>query len=152
MGVAVDRMVALLRDNTTPVFLDVFVGEPIGLPPDGPYASLRYLGDSDPPEGMRTMGNYMREERFQVRVYWHKRPERATHIDWEKDIVAGKQALRAAFAGDVFLNNSGSSRVVDALDIGDAQCGYVRMSDGMEYRVLEFELRLRDLNAEEETG
>lgn len=154
MDAVIDRIKAILEANTTPAFTVVFAGEPLAGQADAPFAAFWYIGDGDPPEGAQTLGNRMREERFTVRAYWTPRAERSLLIDWEKEITSCKQALLAAFWGDVFLNANDSGRVVDAMTIGNVESGYVRYGEeaAARYRVLSFELALRDLNAEEEAA
>ena len=141
----IDRIEEILRANTSPQFLDVIVGEPLGLPLGGPYAVFWYLGDGMPSEGRGTFTQRFHEERFRVQVYWHRRPELASLKEWEYEITDCKQALLTAFAADSQLGGN-----CDDLDYSTVENGYVKHEvDSIQwYRVLRFDLVLNGLNEE----
>jgi hypothetical protein len=85
-------------------------------------------------------------------VYWPVRVERTSFTAFAYEIADCKQALCAAFAGDAFLDGGGATRIVDAVEIGPVEVGYSTEQGEIRYRVMRFDLALRDLNAEEETG
>lgn len=141
----IDRIQAVLEEHTTPAFT-VVVGEPLALGPDGaPFACFWYLGDTDPPEGRRTLANIMSLERFQVMCFWHRQMELGTLEALETEIWQANRTLKAAFRGDSSLNNEATD-----LDITDSQVDYgVFPIDGATFfRTLEFELQVKSLEEE----
>ena len=133
-------------DGSTAMFLQVFPGEPLGLPVGGPYVAFWYLGDSPPPEGLQTIGNVMLHERFQVMAFWPRQVERGTMETLENEIWDANRRLKADFRGDSQLN-----ALVTDLDITDSVVGFGGFPlDGRAaiYRTLEFELQIRDLEGE----
>lgn len=141
------RIGAILEAHTTPAFTVVH-GEPLSLGPDGsPFAAYWYLGDTDPVEGRRTLGNVMVLERFQVMCFWHRQIEIATLADLEAEIWQANRTLKAAFRADSSLNDEATD-----LDITDSVVDYgvFPIEQGtVLYRTLEFELQVKDLEAEE---
>lgn len=148
--VATARIQALLEGITDPAFVDVLQGEPLGLPPGGPYACWWYAGDQDANVGRATLGNVMVDEVFHIAVYWPRVVERDQLPSHEADIWAVSRKVQAAFVGDSTLNDTTTSGVCD-LDIRTQPPiygGFPLDPRPQIYRVLEFELRLQDLNAE----
>lgn len=139
-----DRIQAILEANTTPQFLAVFCGEPLGLPLGGPYAAFWYLGRT---EDEKTLGNVMPTERWQVTCWWNRQPERSTLEAWEVGIADADTALRTAFRGDSTLNGESTD-----LDITGSSVDYRAFPLGQQpaalYRGLSFELLILDLEGE----
>jgi hypothetical protein len=142
----IDRLQAIFTAHTTPAFT-VVTGEPLALAPDGsPFLCFWYLGDTEPPEGRMTFTNVMVMERFQVICLWHRVLELEAFEALEKEIWDANRTLKAALRGDSTLNNEATD-----LDIKDSQVDYgVFPLDGSPYvyRSLEFELHIKDLEAE----
>lgn len=148
--VATARIQALLEGITSPSFVDVFQGEPLGLPPGGPYACWWYTGDQDAEVGRQTLGNVMVDEVFRIAVFWPRVVERTVLPSQEADIWAVSRKVQTAFIGDSTLNDTATSGVT-SLEIRTrgVDFGAFPLDPRPQiYRVLEFELRLEDLNAE----
>jgi hypothetical protein len=132
-------------------FAEVFIGEPQGLPPGGPYACAWYLGrmTASTATGDETYGNVMYAARVQIMGFWPSQPERVTLPEWEADIAGADTSIRRRFRGDSTLN----SEVTD-LKITESNVDYgdlpIPGKAGVRalYRVLQFELRLDNLEGE----
>lgn len=141
------RIGAILTAHTTPEFT-VLEGEPLGLAPDGsPFVCFWYLGDTDPPEGRRTLGNIMSLERFQITCFWHRVMEIGSLPGLEAEIWSANRTLKAAFRADSTLNGAATD-----LDITDSQVSigaFPLQGEGAAlYRTLEFELEIKSLEEE----
>jgi len=142
----IESIKAILEAHETPRFT-VVPGEPIGLPADGsPFVAFWYKGRIDPPEGAMTLGNRMNLYQFEVRCFWHRRPELTTLENFEQEIFDADVTLRAAFWADYTLN----SKAVD-LDITDAVVdygGFPLQGITRFYRTLQFDLNVKELEGE----
>lgn len=145
-----EELEGVTNSNAMPAFAQVFIGEPIGLPPGGPYACAWYLGRTDSRSGRGTLGNIMYAARIQVLALWPVQAERATLENWEADIATVDTNIRRAFRANSTIN----SNLTD-LDISDSENGYGDLPTGIRadspralYRVLQFVLTLDNLEGE----
>lgn len=124
-------------------FAQVFIGEPQGVPPGGPYACAWYLGRA---AAGKTLTNVMYQARIQIVCMWPMQVERNTIEDWETDIWGADDSLRTRFRGDSTLNSEAND-----LEITDSVVGYggfPASANKALYRTLEFELQLDNLEGE----
>lgn len=132
-----------------PAFEIVIPGEPIGLPPGGPYCCFWYLGRTDSGRtggANASFGNVMYAARIQVAAYWPAQVERSTVGTLEADIATIDTNIRRAFRANSTINNA-----LTDLDITDSDVdfgGFPLSTNQALYRYLMFELRLDNLEGE----
>lgn len=143
------KLRAIVNTDGNPAFLDVIPGEPMGLPPSGPYACFWYLGREDSISGQATLGNVMYAARVQVMVLWPAQSERTTLRVLEADIATIDTSIRRAFRADSVINsNLTDLHITDSqLDYGDLPIPGPAPARAL-YRVLQMELRLENLEGE----
>lgn len=136
---------AVLNTAGSVAFVDVFQGEPLGLPLGGPYACFWYMGREDSRAGRQTLGNVMYAARIQIACFWPIQPDRATQGPLEADIVTVDTNIRRALRANSIIN----SKLTD-LDITDSSLDFGGFPQGTNqlYRVLQMELRLENLEGE----
>lgn len=141
---------AVVNADGRQAFVQVFIGEPIGLPLGGPYACAWYLGREDSRAGRATLGNIMYAAKIQILCLWPMQVERATLESWEADIATVDTNIRRAFRGNATIN----SNLTD-LDISDSENSYGDLpgagsaaNSRFVYRVLQFVLTLDNLEGE----
>lgn len=137
---------AVENSANAPAFQLVVMGEPIGAVLGGPHCYAWYLGRTNAREGEKTLRNIMYAARIQIMALW-PRQDISTVETWEADIATVDTNIRRAFRANSTIN----SNVTD-LDITDSQVDYgdLPAAEGrrMLYRVLQFELRLDNLEGE----
>lgn len=143
----IDRIEAILVANTSPVFLQVFPGEPLGLPVGGPYAAFWYLGREVSIGSLR--GQIDVTERYQVTCWWPRQPERATLEAFENEIADADQSLHTAFRADSSLNAASATPTSTFAVVTNSAVSYVVFPGStLVYRALEFELHVNDREGE----
>lgn len=145
-----DRIQAILEANTTPQFLAVFCGEPLGLPLGGPFAAFWYLGRQ--PQIGTLRGQINVTERWAIACWWPRQPERATLEAWEVSIADADQALQTAFRADSQLNAASTTATSRFIDLTDSTVDYrsfpLGAQPGALYRGLNFEILLNNPEGE----
>lgn len=147
-SVIIDRFEAILTAVSTPTFLAVIPGEPLGLPLGGPYTAFWYLGRGmGTRSGEMSLSNALITERWHIECWWPREPERATFERWENDISDADQAIQMAIRGDSQLSGQCSD-----LWLSDSAIGYKSFPLGAQpnnlYRSLSFTVHLEDLEGE----
>jgi len=140
----VEHIQGHLEACTTPQFT-VINGEPLGLMPDAsPFACFWYTGRTSPVEGDMTLGNRMNLYRFQITCLWVRHPELAQLQPLEDEIWSADIAIRTALWGDFTLNNEATR-----LNTTDSTVSYGTVGESpVQWRALEFELQIADLEGE----
>jgi hypothetical protein len=142
---------AEINDLGAQRFVKVFPGEPLGLPPGGPYACFWYAGRTPPRHAAgfsQVLGQIMYAARIHVACFWPIQPERLSGSEWESDIAGADTSIRRRFRGNSTINNN-----LTDLDIDDSTVSYGGFPSGQQqlYRALEFDLYLDNLEGEPRT-
>ncbi len=146
------ELAGVLNNAGAAAFLQVFPGEPLGLPLSDPsdprgYACFWYLGRSaSTTGGPESLGNIMYAARIQIACYWPAFTERAVLPAFEADMAAIDTSIRRALRASSTVN----SNVTD-LDLTDSTLSYGSFpqdKSGILYRTLMFELHLDNLEGE----
>lgn len=141
----IDRIQTILE--STERFVQVFPGEPLGLPQGGPYAAFWYLGREVSIGSLR--GQIDVTERYQVTCWWPRQAERTTLEPFENQIADTDQALHVAFRADSSLNAASATATSTFAVVTNSAVSYgVFPGSNLIYRALEFELHVNDREGE----